>query len=126
MDKSSSIKAKSGRFMVNANRWLLKFAFAFAVLSAVVVLFVGLDFTDPTLVFSTGTSVVFALAYAICYYLYKFYNKTKTEMIKKDPLLGQIRVMCHVISFIVGLILICLGADLVHQGKMWGILCFLV
>lgn len=125
MDKSSNIRAKSGRLMVNINRFILKLAFALAVLSAVVVITVGLDFGNSTLIFAASSSIIFAIAYAVCYYLYKFYNKTKNERIKKDPLLAQIKIMCRVIGFIVGLMLLCLGADLIYRGNMWGILLFI-
>ncbi len=121
MNKSSNIKAKSGRLMVNINRAILKCAFGLGILTTVIVYFIGLDFTNGALIFAGSSSVIFGLSYAICYYIYKYYNKTKTEAIKKDPLLAQIKICTRILGFITGLIILCLGANALHNDNLWGL-----
>ena len=124
MDKSSSIKNKSNRLMVNINRAFVKLSLALTVLSIAICLFSGFDIKNNLLIFSSVSAVVFALSYIICYYLYKFCNKNKSEKVKKDPLFAQIILMLRFISFVVGFCLVVYGANLIHSGNDIGFLLF--
>ena len=102
MDKSSNIKQKSTKFMLIVYRLFLKLAFAFLILSGVVVFYNSVNFDDKTFIFAITSSVIFAISYLVSYYLYKLYNKNKFETIKKDPLKTQIQLMIRFLLFMVG------------------------
>ncbi|MBO5102762.1 MAG: HD domain-containing protein [Clostridia bacterium] len=120
MDKSSNIKRKSGRTMVIINRWFLKLTLACLVLSCVIVCLNGLVFDDPTLIFSMSSTLIFSISYIVCYYLYKYFNKNKTENVKKDPLKAQIMLIGRLITFFVGACVALLGSYFVFQSHLWG------
>ena len=102
MDKSSNIKQKSTKIMLIVYRLFLKLAFAFLILSGVVVFYNSVNFDDKTFIFAITSSVIFAISYLVSYYLYKLYNKNKFETIKKDPLKTQIQLMIRFLLFMVG------------------------
>ena len=122
MDKSSNIREKSKKTMVNVNRFFLKLSFAFLMLSCVIVYFVGLDFNNSSLIFAISTTIVFSLTYIICYYLYKFYNKSKTEKVKLDPMAAQIKLLIRLLAFYIGSSLAIYGSYLFSTGSYWSIL----
>ncbi len=113
MDKSSNIKQKSTKIMLIVYRLFLKLAFAFLILAGFVIYKEQtLDFTSSLLVFSLSSSLIFAVSYVLTYYLYKYYNKNKFEIVKKDPLKMQILLMCRLISFVLGAGLFVYGVSL--------------
>ncbi len=103
MGKSSNINQKSTKAMLIIYRLFLKLAFAFLILAGFVVLQEkGADFENGVFIFAITSAIIFAVSYAITYYLYKYYNKNKFERAKKDPLKMQIVLMLRLVLFIIG------------------------
>ena len=105
MGKSSNINQKSTKIMLIIYRLFLKLAFAFLILAGFVVFDeqrINLD--NGVFIFAISSSMIFALSYIITYFLYKYYNKSKYEQAKKDPLKMQIMLMSRLVLFIIGAI----------------------
>lgn len=126
MDKSSNIKEKSKKVMVNVNRFFLKLTFAFLLLSCIITYFYGLDFSNSSLIFAISTTLIFSVTYIICYYLYKFYNKSKTEKVKQDPMLAQIKLLLRLVAFYIGGSLAVYGCYLLFTNAYWAIILVLL
>ena len=67
MDKSSNIKQKSTKIMLIVYRLFLKLAFAFLILSGVVVFYNSVNFDDKTFIFAITSSVILAISYVVSY-----------------------------------------------------------